>query len=75
MLSKIISKIFNTWHFRYLKIQIQVLSNLFYPILMLQKVKKEVNSSQREQIRSFIMYIIIYDSSRTLILNEQSPQN
>jgi hypothetical protein len=42
---------------------------------MLQRVKKEVNPSQREQIRSLIMYIIIYDSSRTLILNEQSPQN
>jgi hypothetical protein len=75
MLPEITLKISNTRHFGYLKIQVRILGNLFYPISMLQRVKKEVNPSQREQIRSLIMHAIICDSRRTLILDEQSPRD
>jgi hypothetical protein len=50
----------------------RVSGNLFYPILMLLTVKKEVNQGQREQIKELIMHVIISDSRRTPILNEQS---
>jgi hypothetical protein len=73
MLPEITLKISNTRHFGYPKIQVRVLDNPFYPISMLQRVKKEVNTGQREQIRSLIMHAIICDSMRTLILDEQSP--
>jgi hypothetical protein len=40
MLAKIVSEISNIWYFGYLKIQIQVLSNPFYLIIMLLTIKK-----------------------------------
>jgi hypothetical protein len=68
-------KISNTRHFGYPKIQVRVLGNLIYPISMLQIMKKELNQGQREQIRSLIIRVIICDSRRTLILDEQSSRD
>jgi hypothetical protein len=75
MLPEMTPKFSNTWHFRYPKNRIQVSGNPFYPISMLQTVKKEVNQGQNEQIRWLIMHVIICDSMRTHILNEQSSQD
>jgi hypothetical protein len=61
MQPKITPKISNTRHFGYPKIQVWVLGIPFYSISMLQRVKKELNSGEREQIRSLIMHVIICD--------------
>jgi predicted lipase len=37
--------------------------------------KKEVNQGQHEQIRALIIHVIISDSTRTHILNEQSSRD
>jgi hypothetical protein len=49
--------------------------NLFYLITMLLTLKKDVNQDQREQISALIMHVIISDSRRTPILNEQSSRD
>jgi hypothetical protein len=74
MLPKIVPKFSNTRHFGYPKIQVQVLGNLLYPIIMLLIVKK-VNQGQREQIRALIMHANLSDSKRTSILDEQSSRD
>jgi hypothetical protein len=48
---------------------------LFYPISLLQIVKKEVNQGQRKQITALIMHVIIRDPRRTPVPNEQSSRH
>jgi hypothetical protein len=57
-----ILKISNIRHFEHLKIQVRLLSNMFYLITMLLTVKKEVNQDQRDQISALIIHVIISDS-------------
>jgi hypothetical protein len=72
---KMILKISNIRHFEHLKIQVRLLSNMFYLITMLLTVKKEVNQDQRDQISALIIHVIISDSRWTPILNEQSSRD